>query len=112
MKKPNIQIDTFAACDMRVGLVKNCVGLENSQKLLELTVDLGEDYGEVTILTGLKAFFQPEDFIGKKFLFMANLEPRPMAGCVSNGMFLALDGEEKPVFIQIPNEVPAGTFMR
>ncbi|MCX7996441.1 MAG: methionine--tRNA ligase [Patescibacteria group bacterium] len=112
MRKDTIEFPDFAKLDIRVGLVKEVTPLENSEKLLKLTVDLGEDYGIVTILAGLKAYYSPGDFIGKKFLFAANLAPRTMAGSVSNGMFLAADGVERPVLIQVADELEPGARVR
>jgi tRNA-binding EMAP/Myf-like protein len=74
--------------------------------------DLGEDYGHVTILTGLAQFYSPEDFTGKNFMFLANLDPKPMAGKVSQGMLFAADGPEKPILIEAPNDLAPGTMLR
>lgn len=112
MKKDHAEFSDFMKLDIRVGLVEKAVPLANSEKLLELTVNFGEDYGVTTILAGLQPFFKPEEFEGKKFLFVANLKPRPMAGSVSNGMILAADGEETPVLIPVPDELKPGSFLR
>ena len=112
MKKDAITFPDFMKLDFRIGKVLKCEKLENSEKLLELVVDLGPDYGEVAILTGLAQFYTPEDFIGKNFMFLANLEPKPMAGKVSNGMLFAADGPEKPILIEVSSEVVPGTILR
>lgn len=111
MKKDIIGFSDFIKADIRVGLVKEVKPLENSEKLLELIVDLGEDYGVVTILAGLKAFYRPEELTGKKFLFAANLAPRAMAGSVSNGMLLVASGSRKPHLIQVSDEIEPGACL-
>ena len=108
MKKTVIQYPDFDKLEMRVGEVKDAKVVENSKKLYELFVDLGTDYGTVTILTGMQAYYRPEDFIGKKFLFLANLEPRSMAGKVSNGMILSADQDGKPHLVEIHSQLPNG----
>ncbi|MEN9328175.1 MAG: hypothetical protein RI947_983 [Candidatus Parcubacteria bacterium] len=112
MKKTNITYDDFAKLDIRVGEVKNAVPVEKSEKLLNLTVDLGADYGEVTILTGMAQYHHPEAFIGKKFCFVANLEPRKMMGLFSNGMLMSADEEGKPLLIEVSASVPNGLVVR
>ncbi len=108
MKKTNATFQDFMKLDIRVGEVKEAKKIEKSNKLLELLVDLGEDYGVVTILTGMAKFHPLESFIGKKFLFIANLEPRPMAGSVSNGMIMSIDDSGAPVLFEIKNEIKNG----
>lgn len=112
MKKDNIAFGDFMKLDLRVGLVVKAQPLEASQKLIELTVDLGEDYGTVTILAGIRQFYEPEQLQGKKFVFVANLDPKPMAGSVSNGMMLAVDHDGKPLILPMPEEIIPGTALR
>ena len=89
MKKPVIAYDQFATLDIRIGEIVEANLIENSKKLIKLTVDLGNEYSRVTILTGIAEFYTPGDLINKKMLFLANLEPRPMAGETSHGMMLS-----------------------
>ncbi len=112
MKKDPIQFPDFMKLDIRVGEVKEAAPLEGSSKLLLLQVDLGEDYGIVEILTGMQKFYQPEQFTGKKFLFLANLEPKPMAGKVSNGMLMSADQDGEPKLIVVDSSVPTGLIVR
>lgn len=112
MKKENITIDDFIKVDIRVGLVVEATPVPDSKKLIKLIVNLGEDYGMVTILTGLLSYFPDLTvFAGKKYLFLANLAPRKMAGIDSQGMFLAADGANKPTVIQMPDDTPLGAFV-
>lgn len=112
MKKDTISIDDFAKVDIRVGLVTEAVPAPNSKKLIHLTVDMGADYGVVTILTGLLPHFSdPSVFVGNKYLFLANLAPRPMAGIESNGMFLVMGGTEIPRPSVVLDDTPLGLFI-
>ncbi|OGK15778.1 hypothetical protein A2690_01025 [Candidatus Roizmanbacteria bacterium RIFCSPHIGHO2_01_FULL_39_12b] len=108
MKKPVIAYDQFATLDIRIGEIVEANLIENSKKLIKLTVDLGNEYSRVTILTGIAEFYTPGDLINKKMLFLANLEPRPMAGETSHGMMLAADIEGRPLLIELPDDTPLG----
>ncbi len=88
MKKPEVTYDDFTKLDIRVGEVKNAVPVEGSNKLLQLTVDLGADYGVVTIRSGIAKYIAAEKLIGNKYLFVANLAPRMIMGVPSQGMLL------------------------
>ena len=112
MKKPIAEFEDFAKLDIRVGHIKEVVAMEKSQKLLSLTVDLGEDYGTVTILSGIAQYYTPEQLTGKKTFFIANLAPRPMMGLVSNGMLMATDLEGKPFVFFVDDSVVPGSAMR
>lgn len=107
MKKELINYDDFDKLDLRVGEIKNAENLEKSKKLLLLTVDLGEDYGIVEILAGIALSYTPEQLVGNKYIFVANLAPRPMMGKVSNGMMLA-GGEETTHLTQVSADIPNG----
>ena len=108
MKKDNCAFPDFIKLDIRVGEIMNAQRIEESNKLLELTVDMGEDYGTVTIFTGMQKWYTPEDFHGKKFLFIANLEPKKMMGRESQGMILSGDKDGAPVLIPVSNDLPNG----
>lgn len=112
MKKPNCSYDDFSKLDIRVGEVKEAVLVEGSSKLISLMVDLGEDFGTVEILTGMQKWYGPEDFQNKKFLFLANLEPKPMMGRASNGMIMSTDIDGKPILNPVADDLPNGTPMR
>lgn len=112
MKKPNCNYEDFAKLDIRVGEIKEALLVEGSNKLISLTVDVGEEYGVVEILTGMQAWYSPDDFTGKKFLFLVNLEPRPMMGRVSNGMLMATDIEGKAILNPVARDIPNGTIVR
>ncbi|MBI2020843.1 methionine--tRNA ligase subunit beta [Candidatus Daviesbacteria bacterium] len=110
-----ITIDDFAKLELRVGTVLEAEGVEGSEKLIKLKVDLGEDPpagGPRQILAGVKQWYKPKDFIGKQVIVVANLEPRVMMGIESQGMMLAADSKDGPVFLKPSKKVPAGTKIR
>lgn len=102
LMKPMINYEQFASMDMRIGTIVNCEEKEGSDKLLRLTVDFGPDEEKRNILSGIKEWYQPDELIGKQFLFIINLEPRKMMGEFSEGMILMADGK-KPIAL-IPTE--------
>lgn len=101
----------FAKIELKVGTVTEATDIEGSEKLLMLKVDLGEESPR-QVLAGVKEWYKPEDFIGKQVVVVANLEPRKMMGLESQGMMLAADSGDGPVFLTVPKEVPAGTKVR
>ena len=110
MKKPTIEFTDFLKLDARAGEIKTATRVPTSKKLLELTLDLGEDYGVVTILSGIAKYFPPESLIGKKVPVVANLTPKEMAGKVSNGFILMVDlPGHIPVLIELPLSAPNGS---
>lgn len=111
MKKDTIAFPDLMKVDIRVGEVISAQNVEVSNKLIELTVDLGEDYATVTIFTGMRKWYSPEDFQGKKFLFIANLEPKKMMDRESQGMILSADVNDEPVLVPVGQELANGTRM-
>lgn len=112
MKKDTIQFEDLMKVDIRVGKVLSAKPLPKSDKLIELKVDLGEDYGTRTILAGIAKFYAPEQLLGRNLLFLPNLEPKKMAGSVSEGMMLAVDGQEKPELLAVNPELAPGSTVR
>ena len=109
---PNVDIDHFAACDMRVCKILTCEAVPKSEKLLKFTLDDGSDK-ERTILSGIHKFYEPEDLIGKKVVAILNLPPRKMMGFESNGMLLSalkeVDGKEILNLMIVNDDVPEGS---
>jgi methionyl-tRNA synthetase len=106
MKKPTITIDDAVKLDLRAGKVLECVEVPKSDKLLQQTVDLGPDYGVVTILSGIKQYYSAEYMKGKTFVYVANLAARKMMGTESCGMILAADGIKKPKLFRLTGVKP------
>jgi len=112
MKKDLIEFGDFLKLDARAGEIKTATPVLNSNKLLELTVDLGEDYGVVTILSGIAKHFPAETLIGKKVPVIANLMPKQMAGKASNGFILMVDlPGHIPLLIELPTATPNGSIL-
>lgn len=109
--KPLINIDQFAAMDLRIGRVVNCEYKDGSDKLLRLTVDFGEE-GQRNILSGIKQWYKPAQLIDKDFLFIINLEPRKMMGEESQGMILAAEGNKKPLPLKPLSKANPGAAIR
>lgn len=104
-----ITIEEFGGIEMRVGRVEEAGGVEGSEKLIRLVVDFGDE--KRVIFTGVRKWYEPEYFEGKKFIFVVNLEPKKMMGEESQGMIMAA-GEDKPIFLVPESEVEVGARVR
>ena len=109
-----ISFDEFSKLELKVGTVIEAEEVEGSEKLIKLKIDLGEaglPAGR-QVLAGVKKWYSPEDFVGKQVVVVANLEPRKIMGLESQGMMLAADTEDGPVFLTVPKKVPPGVKIR
>ena len=86
--KENVDFETFEKMDIRVGHIKDCQKVKKSKKLLQFTIDDGSGVDR-TILSGIAAYYEPEQLLGKDVLFVANFAPRKMMGIESQGMILS-----------------------
>ena len=86
--KDNVDFETFEKMDIRVGHIKDCQKVKKSKKLLQFTIDDGSGVDR-TILSGIAAYYEPEQLVGKDVLFVANFAPRKMMGIESQGMILS-----------------------
>ena len=106
-----VDFDTFSKSDFRAVKVKECVAVPKSKKLLQFTLDDGTGTDR-TILSGIHAFYEPEELIGKTLIAITNLPPRAMMGIESCGMLLSAiheeEGEEKLHLLMVDNHIPAG----
>lgn len=106
-----VDFETFSKSDFRAVKVLDCVAVPKSKKLLQFTLDDGTGKDR-TILSGIHAFYEPEDLIGKTLVAITNLPPRKMMGIESCGMLLSAvhkeDGEEKLNLLMIDHRIPAG----
>lgn len=109
-----VDFDTFSKSDFRVVKVKACEAVKKSKKLLNFTLDDGTGTDR-TILSGIHAYYEPEDLVGKTLLAITNLPPRKMMGIPSCGMLISAiheeDGEERLNLIQLDASIPAGAKM-
>lgn len=109
-----VDFDTFSKSDFRAVKVKACEAVKKSKKLLNFTLDDGTGTDR-TILSGIHAYYEPEDLVGKTLLAITNLPPRKMMGIPSCGMLISAiheeDGEERLNLIQLDASIPAGAKM-
>lgn len=105
-----ITIEDFKKVEMKIGKILEVEEIEGSDKLLKLKVDFGEESPR-QVLSGIKAWYKPEDLAGKQACFVTNLEPRQMMGLESQAMIMAV-GNESPVLIVPNNEVSLGSSIR
>ena len=106
-----VDFETFSKSDFRVVKIKDCAAVPKSTKLLQFTLDDGTE-NERTILSGIHAYYEPVDLIGKNVIAILNLPPRKMMGIDSCGMLLSAvynEGEEEKLHLMIVDEnIPAG----
>ena len=108
-----VDFETFSKSDFRAVKVKDCVPVAKSQKLLQFTLDDGSG-SDRTILSGIHAYYEPEELIGKTLIAITNLPPRAMMGVESCGMLLSAinqkkdSDEEELHLLMVDNHIPAG----
>ena len=109
--KDYVDFETFSKSDFRAVKVLACEAVKKSKKLLKFTLDDGTEQ-ERTILSGIHAYYEPEQLVGKTLIAITNLPPRPMMGIESCGMLLSAvhseEGEEKLHLIMVSDHIPAG----
>ena len=107
----SVDFETFSKSDFRAVKVKDCIAVPKSKKLLQFTLDDGTGTDR-TILSGIHAYYEPEELVGKTLIAITNLPPRAMMGIESNGMLLSAvhkeEGEEKLNLLMVSNKIPAG----
>lgn len=106
-----VDFETFSKSDFRAVKVKSCEAVKKSKKLLKFVLDDGTE-NERVILSGIHAYYEPEQLIGKTLIAITNLPPRPMMGIESCGMLLSAvhheEGEQKLHLLMVDNSIPAG----
>lgn len=106
-----VDFETFSKSDFRAVKVKECAAVPKSKKLLQFTLDDGTG-ADRTILSGIHAFYEPEELVGKTCIAITNLPPRAMMGIESCGMLLSAiheeEGEEKLHLLMVDDHIPAG----
>ena len=107
----SVDFDTFSKSDFRAVKVKACEAVKKSKKLLQFTLDDGTGTDR-TILSGIHAYYEPEELVGKTLIAITNLPPRAMMGIDSCGMLLSAvheeEGEEKLHLLMVDDHIPAG----
>ena len=106
-----VDFETFSKSDFRAVKVKACEAVKKSKKLLKFTLDDGTGVDR-TILSGIHAYYEPEELVGKTLLAITNLPPRPMMGIDSYGMLISAvhqeNGQEKLHLLMVDPHIPAG----
>jgi len=102
-----ISFEEFKKLDIRVGKIISAQEIPNSQKLLKLSVNIGEATRQ--IIAGIAGVYKPKDLIGKNFVVLANLEPKKLMGLESQGMILCAESDGVPVCLTPLKEVPPGS---
>lgn len=105
-----IQYDDFAKLDFRIAKVVSAEEIEGADKLLKLTLDVGE-LGEREVASGIKEWYQPDDLVGKTVVYLANLEPRKLRGIESQGMIIAA-GADEAILLVPEKECDPGTVVK
>ena len=107
-----ISIDDFKKLEIKIGKILSAEKIPETDKLLKLSVDMGEDKPR-QIVSGISLYFpNPEDLVGKRVAFAANLEPRTIRGLESQGMILAVSGEGFFSLLETNTDVPPGSTVK
>ena len=106
----SISYDDFKKLDLRVAKILKIEKIPGKTKIVKGEIDLGDETRDVII--GGAEFYEPDDFIGKTVIIVANLEPKKMAGVESNAMLLAADINDKPFWLTVDSEIPSGTKIK
>lgn len=116
----NVTFEDFKRLDIRIGEILSVEKVENADNLLKLEVDFGPSTDSASspqvnsgsskrqVVSGIAKWYEPKDLIGKKLPFIVNLEPRKFKGVESQGMLMAVDGEEQPILLEPQGEVKSG----
>lgn len=110
VEEPKISIDDLAKVEVKIGTVLSAEQVPETDKLLKLSVEFGEETGPRQIVSGINEYVSsPEELIGKQLAFVTNLKPRTIKGLESNGMLFAVGNKETFAFLTPSKEVPPGT---
>lgn len=108
--KEKISIGEFSKIEVKVGTVRSAEKVRDTDKLLKLAVDFGEESEPRQIISGIAGYVsEPESLVGRQLAFVTNLEPRTIRGLESNGMLFAVGSGETFAFLTPDREVPPGT---
>jgi methionine--tRNA ligase beta chain len=105
-----INFEEFSKIDLRVAKILEAERVGESEKLVKLQIDLGEELGSRQILAGISQFYAPEDLVGQQIIVVANLEPKMLMGQESCGMLLAAHGANgEPILLKPDKEALIGS---
>lgn len=108
--KPLITYDDFAKLDLRIAKILEAEKIENSEKLIKLQIEVGEEKRQ--IVAGIGKAYSPEDLIDKQIVILANLEPKDLMGETSHGMLLAASIDGQPILLKPEREVETGSIIK
>ncbi len=109
-EEPRISIDDVLKVDVKIGTVLASEQVPETDKLLKLSVDFGEESGPRQIISGISSYVEtPEELIGRQLAFITNLKPRTIKGLESNGMLFAVGSDDTFAFLSPDRHVPPGT---
>lgn len=106
----NISYDEFARLDMRTARVISVDAIPGKSRIYRGVIDTGNQTR--TVIIGGAQYYNPDELVGKTVVVLLNLEPRTIAGITSEGMLLAADVNDKPFWLSVPEQVPAGSQIR
>jgi methionyl-tRNA synthetase len=107
MEKEKISFNDFMKLDLRTAKIIEVEDVEGKDKLFKLTIEVGSE--KRTLVAGLKEYYSKEEMLGKTIIIVANLEPKKLAGILSEGMLLAAEEEGKVVLLTTDKEIPSGS---
>lgn len=108
-----VNIEEFLRLDLRVGRIINVEDHETARKpMYKITVDLGKELGQRNIVAGIKGIYSKEELLGKLIICVANLDPKEIAGFMSNGMMLAAQDSNTISILSVDREVELGSKVR
>lgn len=110
MPEGKISLEEYSKIEVRVGKVMSAERVPETDKLLRLMVDFGEEKGPRQIVSGIAAYAEPESLVGRELAFVTNLVPRTIRGLESDGMLFAVGEGETFSFLTPDKEVPPGTI--
>ena len=107
----DVTYDDFAKLDIRIARIVSAQPIKGKSRILKGRVDLGGG-DERDVIIGGAQYFEPDEVVGMKAVAIVNLEPKKMAGVESNAMLLAADVDDKPFWLTVSGDVPAGSRVR
>ena len=110
--KDLVKYDDFGKLDIRAGLVVEASAPEWSEKLIRYEIDLGEEIGKRILFSGIRAWYTPEELVGKMLPVIVNMEPKKMGEEYSQGMVLMVDGKDGPILTFLPEGTKLGDVLR
>jgi len=105
-----VSFEDFKKFDIRIGKIISAEKVENTDKLIKLQIDLGNEQRQ--LIAGIAEYYKPDYLIGKEVPVIVNLEPKKFKGLDSRGMILAADVDGKPILLHPDKEIPPGSMIR